>query len=99
MTKRAHIIANGKVVNTILLEDDVDEGDFGAIPAPDDSVGVGWTFDGVTFSPPVLTPEEIAKGQVEENARTELAKPMPTTLAGLAARLDAVETLLGLKEV
>ena len=99
MTKRAHIIANGKVVNTILLEDGVDEGDFGAILAPNDSVGVGWAFDGVTFSPPVPTPEEIAKGQAEENSRAELAKPMPTTLAGLAARLDAIETLLGLKEI
>lgn len=32
-----------------------------------------------------------------EAARAEISKPMPNTLIGLAARLSAIEVLLGLK--
>jgi len=56
-----------------------------------------------------FTPEEEAAADVEEaasnakaqsvqNARDELKKPMPATLPGLAARVAAIELLLGLNE-
>ena len=49
--KTAHIVTNGIVVNSIIVADDANPADFGAILGPE-GAGIGWAFDGGTWTPP-----------------------------------------------
>ena len=51
--KTGYLIADGKVVNAIVLADDADPSEFGAIPGPE-GASIGWAFDGETWTPPEL---------------------------------------------
>lgn len=50
---KAHVIANGVVVNTVMVEELMD----GMIPG--DVGGIGWTWDGTTLSPPAPQPAPL----------------------------------------
>ena len=74
----AHVIKNGVVVNTIV----VDSLDFmpGLVEAT--AGGIGWTFDGTNFTPP---PEPIV-------VSTEPTKEqLMAELAALTAKINALE--------
>ncbi|SCM79985.1 hypothetical protein KL86PLE_90742 [uncultured Pleomorphomonas sp.] len=49
--KTAYVIHEGVVVNAIVLEDDADPAEFGAVFGPDEA-GIGWTFDGSNWTAP-----------------------------------------------
>ncbi|MCM5555540.1 hypothetical protein [Pleomorphomonas sp. NRK KF1] len=73
--KTAHIVANGIVVNSIIVADDANPADFGAILGPEDA-GIGWAFDGETWAPPIgptIPLEDLrgsAKAAVDASAET-----------------------------
>lgn len=62
---RYAMIKDGKVENVCLWDGDVSKwtppDDMEVIPAPD-HIGVGWTYDGVSWSPPVV--EEPAPSEI-----------------------------------
>ena len=49
--KTGYVIADGVVVNAIVLADDADPSEFGAILGPE-GVAIGWAFDGANWTPP-----------------------------------------------
>lgn len=49
--KTGYQIEAGVVVNAIVLADDTDPAEFGAVIGPD-GAGIGWTVDGATWTPP-----------------------------------------------
>lgn len=49
--KTGYIIADGVVINAIVLTDDADPKEFGAILGPE-GAGTGWAFDGEIWTPP-----------------------------------------------
>ena len=50
--RTGYIIEADVVVNAIILANDADPANFGAVLGPE-GVGIGWAFDGETWSPPV----------------------------------------------
>lgn len=44
-----------------------------------------------------IAAQHAEKNDAKASARAEIEKPMPNTLPGIAQRLAAIETLLGLK--
>lgn len=52
--KIAHVLTDGVVVNSIALADDAVPIEFGAVIGPA-SAGIGWGFDGTTWTPPTAT--------------------------------------------
>ena len=66
---RAHVIENGVVVNTI----EVESMDFmpGLVEA--DVGTIGWSYDGVTFTPPEPTPIVVPAAPTKEQLMAELA--------------------------
>jgi len=53
MMKTGYIIADGVVVNAIVLADDADPSECGAVLGPHDAgIGIGWTFEGESWAPP-----------------------------------------------
>ncbi|MBS1164567.1 MAG: hypothetical protein H6R00_592 [Proteobacteria bacterium] len=52
--KQACVIDAGVVVNTLMLDDDADPADFGAMLGPD-GVGIGWSFNGTDWIAPANT--------------------------------------------
>jgi hypothetical protein len=66
---RAHVIDNGVVVNTVEVET------LDALPglvAVQGSEGIGWGYDGSSFTPPAPTPEPIPKEVTMRQARLAL---------------------------
>ena len=51
MTTALVLDALGHVINSIVLAEDANPADFGATLGPE-GVGIGWTFDGETWTPP-----------------------------------------------
>lgn len=49
--KQACVIDAGVVVNTLMLDDNADPADFGAMLGPDE-VGIGWSFNGTDWIAP-----------------------------------------------
>jgi len=75
----AHIIENGVVVNTIV----VDSLDFmpGLVAAT--AGGIGWTFDGTNFTPPPAPEVTVLPSPTKEELMAELA--------ALTAKINALE--------
>lgn len=46
-----YVIADGVVVNAIVLADDADPSEFGAVLGPE-GASIGWAFDGESWAPP-----------------------------------------------
>lgn len=66
---RAHVINNGIVVNTIEVESlDVLPG----LVTAQGNEGIGWSYDGSSFTPPAPTPEPIPKEVTMRQARLAL---------------------------
>ena len=53
--KTGYIIKAGVVVNAIVLTDDADPNEFGAVLGPE-GAAIGWAFDGETWTPPAGPP-------------------------------------------
>lgn len=56
--KRGLIVADGVVSNVIVLAEDADPAEFGAILGPEEA-GIGWLFDGSEWSPPAGPPPSL----------------------------------------
>lgn len=79
---RAHVIENGLIINTILVE----SLDFmpGLVAAVGDE-GHGWTYDGQTFSPPPPLPPVVPESVTRSQGKMALLH---------AGRLQQVEALI-----
>jgi len=68
--KTAHIVDAGVVVNSIIIADDANPIAFGALLGPEGvSVGIGWTFNGREWEPPVepaATLDELRIAKIAE---------------------------------
>ena len=76
MMRTGYIIKAGVVVNAIVLTDDADPGEFGAVLGPE-GAAIGWAFDGETWTAPVGPPLSF------EDLRA-------TKLAAISASADAL---------
>jgi hypothetical protein len=57
------VVENGVVTNTVMAADD----DPGSVAIPDGvSVGIGWLYDGISFSAPIIAPSSYRKYTVAE---------------------------------
>ena len=90
--KIAHILTEGIVTNSIVLADDADPSDFGAVIGPE-GASAGWAFDGATWMPPAepapsLDDLRAAKlAAISATADTLLAAGAPVG-SGLHVALD-----------
>ena len=92
---RAHIIDGGIVVNTI----EVDSLDFmPGLVAAVAGEGIGWSYDGQTFTPPAppSQPPQVPLAVSKAQGKTALinAGLWPTVLAAIAAIEDATQRQL-----
>lgn len=80
--KTAYIVNGGAVINVIVLDDETDPADFGALFGPD-GAGIGWRFDGENWTaphddelpPPSLTElfeqaRQLVEAHVNDTAKT-----------------------------
>ena len=87
-----YIIEAGVVVNAIVLADGADPSEFGAVLGPD-GAGIGWTFDGANWAPPVgplLSLDDLRTlkiAAITSAANALLAAGAPAT-GGLHVALD-----------
>lgn len=72
MTQPRAVIENGIVVNMILAA----ETDAGSVPIPTDlSVGIGWEFDGQTFTPSTAPPVTVYRAYTYSGFIDALTRP------------------------
>lgn len=93
---RAHIINNGVIINTIM----VDSLDFmPGLVAAVAGEGVGWSYDGQAFVPPSAPPSQppqvpLAVGKAQGKTALINAGLWPAVLAAVAAIEDATQRQL-----
>lgn len=82
---RAHVIENGTIINTILVESlDFMPGLIAAVG----SEGIGWTYDGQSFSPPPPAPQVVPESVTRSQGKMALLQ------AGLLQQVEAfIETI------
>lgn len=91
--KTGYIMADGKVVNAIVLADGADPSEFGSILGPE-GVSIGWAFDGANWTPPaapLLSLDDLRAAKLAAISATAVAllSAGAPVSGGLHVALDA----------